>query len=246
MLSNYASRPCCYETNASRCGFGICIALPLMVLTAFMLGILHGPGKLKIAEPKVTIIKIMPAPPEPEPLLMPVEEYSPKPIQPMAPLEAPKPKPVPQEQPKPKPAPQIVDKPVNKQPVDTAPPTAQAAGPNVGAETIKAAGPPRAAEGSFSKGDYDLFLSAFLAKIRQELVYPRAAQKANISGTVKVNINFDANGNVTSYQLASGNYNKMLGDAAEKTIARVKAAWKPPMVPGKAQTIVVPVVFELK
>lgn len=243
MSDTYALRACCYESNARRCGFGACVVLPLCVLMAFYAGILNAPQKLAVHEPTVTVLKIMPAPPKPLP--MPLEEYSPQPIEPMAPLEAPKPKPAPQEQPKPKPAPQIVDKPVQAPPVETSTPAETASAPNVGAETVKAAGP-SAGEPAMSQGDYDRFLSAFLAQIRQQLVYPKAAQRAGIEGTVKVSINFDAGGNVTSYRILSGSHHKMLGEAAEKTIAQVKAVWRPPLAPGKTQTIVVPVVFELK
>lgn len=243
MSKAYALKCCCYETNASRCGFGACVLLPLCILTAFAIGLINGPTKPMVSEPKITVLKIMPTPPAPKPI--PIEEYSPIPIEPMAPLEAPKPKPAPVEQPKPKPAPQVVDNPAPSPPQETYAPVQAQAAPNVGPEPVKAAGPPQV-EAGMSPSDYDRFLSDFLAQIRQELVYPKAAQRANIEGSVKVSIDFNSQGQVTGYRLLSGSYHKMLGEAAEKTIVQVQKSWKPPIIPGKAQTIVVPVVFELK
>ena len=246
MAVRYVNMGCCYEGRASRWAFIICVLTPLTLLALAHAGFLRAP-EIKLApENKVTVLQIMPMPAPPEPLPF-VEEYSPQVIEPSDPLPAPEPKPKPVEKPKPQPSPKPTPNPVQApQPVDTRPAVESEGGaPTYSAEPVKAAGPPAAQQ--MSQGDYDKFLSSFLYKVKQELYYPKAAQRGNISGTVKVSIVFDANGNILSYKLAGGgNYHKLLGEAALKTIEQVKSVWKPPIAPGHQQTIVVPVVFELK
>lgn len=245
MAVKYVNLGCCYEGRASRTAFVICVLAPITLFVLAHAGWLRIPEVKLASENKVTVIQIMPMP-EPPPPVLPIEEFQPQVIEPSVPIPAPVPKPKPVEQPKPKPSPAPTPKPVESPPVETSPAPQQAAAPNYSAEPVKAAGPPAQSQ-QMSQGDYDKFLSAFLYKIKQELYYPKAAQRGNISGTVKVSITFDAGGNIASYKLAGGgNYHKLLGEAALKTIEQVKSVWKPPLAPGHQQTIVVPVVFELK
>lgn len=244
MAVKYVNLGCCYEGRASRTAFVICVLAPITLFVLAHAGWLRIPEVKLMPENKVTVLQIIPMP-EPTPPVMPIEEFHPQLIEPSELLPAPTPKPKPVEQPKPKPTPAPTPKPVESPPVETFPAVEAAAAPNVSAEPVKAAGPPVQPQ-QMSQGDYDKFLSAFLYKVKQELYYPKAAQRGNISGTVKVSITFNASGNVVSYKLAGGDYHKLLGEAALKTIEQVKAVWKPPIAPGHQQTIVVPVVFELK
>lgn len=235
-----------YESKAAKTAFAVCLLAPLTVWILATTGWLRMPAPIVPAEKSVTVLKIMPAPQQTAPVL-PVEEYAPKPIEAVAPIKAHVAKPAPVENAKPKPAVKPANKPAKAQNVEPAAPVQQAAAPNTGLQTVKAAGPPLASQQQMSQGDYDRFLSAFITSVRQKLYYPKAAQKTNLTGMVKVSIVFDANGHILSYQLAPGVAgHKLLTEAALKTIGLVKAGWKPPLAPGYRQTIVVPVVFELK
>lgn len=245
MSVKYVNLGCCYEGRASRTAFIVCVLAPITLFVLAHAGFLRAP-EIKLApEKQVTVLQIIPMPP-PEPLPL-IEEFHPQVIEPSDPLPAPTPKPKPVEKPKPQPSPKPTPNPVEV-PKPTPPqPAVESEGgaPKVSEEPVKAAGPP--AQPQMTQGEYDKFLSAFLYKVKQELYYPKAAQRGNISGTVKVSIVFDANGHILSYKLAGGgNYHKLLGEAALKTIEQVKSVWKPPLAPGHQQTIVVPVVFELK
>lgn len=245
MAVKYVNGRCCYEGRASRTAFIICVLAPITLFMLAQAGWLRLPDVKPVPESKVTVLQIIPMPPLPEPLPF-IEEYSPQVIKPSELLAAPEPKPKPVEkskpQPSPKPAPNLTEaKPVPPQPVVQS----EGGAPKVSAEPVKAAGPPERPQ--MTQSEYDKFLSAFLYKVRQELYYPKAAQRGNISGTVKVGVVFNANGHILSYKLAdNGNYHKLLGEAALKTIEQVKLVWKPPLTPGHQQAIVVPVVFELK
>lgn len=235
-----------YENRASRCGIGACIMIPLAILITVQLCLLQNLEIKPAAENNATVIKILPAPPEPKLLTQPLGKYSPESIEQMAPLVPPEPKPKPMTQEKTAPAPKPVEKSQSqaKLPEKPSAPAQEVTAQSYAPEPVKTAGPP--AQPQMSQGEYDKFLSAFLQKVRQELYYPKAAQRANLSGTMKVYIVFDANGNISSYKLASSNNHKLLGEAALKTIEVVKASWRPPLAPGHQQTIVMPVVFELK
>lgn len=246
MAVKYVNMGCCYEGCATRWASIICVLTPLTILALAYVGWLHAPEIKLMPENKVTVLQIMPMPLPPEPLPL-IEEFSPQVIEPSDPLPAPEPKPKPVEKPKPQPSPKPTPNPVEETPPVPPQPVTESFGgaPKVSPEPVKSAAPPTPPQ--MAQGDYDKFLSAFLYKVKQELYYPKAAQRGNLSGTVKVGIVFDAGGQIVSYKLAdSGNCHKLLGEAALKTIEQVKAGWKPPLAPGHQQTIVVPVVFELK
>jgi TonB family protein len=90
------------------------------------------------------------------------------------------------------------------------------------------------------------FINHFLRLVQSSLYYPRHAVNAGITGTVEIKVVFSSSGEIKSASIAGKKYNKMLGEAALKTMERVKKEWTPFLRPGREQAVIIPVSFELK
>lgn len=181
--------------------------------------------------PKQTPVKPLPTPVEPKP----VTPQKPSPT-PEAPAEH-RPQPTVESTPAP---PVIAVKPTaseSKPEVATAPPT-----PPAPPEPVKASGP--------SEGDIEAARNAFRNAAHRELKrnqrYPRIAQDRGIEGDVKLSINLDDHGTITSVEVIESSGNKAIDDAA--IAAAQKSQLKPhfnEVLRGKINNIIVTVSFKL-
>jgi TonB family protein len=89
------------------------------------------------------------------------------------------------------------------------------------------------------------FMNHFLRLVQKSLYYPKTARKAGISGIVEIKVTFSASGEIKNVGAAGRKYPKILGEAALKTMERVKKDWRPLLNPHKEQSVIIPVSFEL-
>ncbi len=190
------------------------------------------PAKPEIQPPpKPTPVKPLPTPVEPKPVIPqkpsptaePPAEYRPQPT-----VESIQAQPV------------IAVKPTaseSKPEVVTAPPA-----PPAPPEPVKASGP--------SEGDIEAARNAFRNAAHRELKknqrYPRIAQDRGIEGDVKLSINLDDHGTITSIEVIESSGNKAIDDAA--IAAAQKSQLKPhfnEILRGKINNIIVTVSFKL-
>ncbi len=232
MAQNYLND--CFGGKARRSGFVACIILPALIMAVFYAGLSSHMEIIKVMpESRSFNVTMMDVVPGAKPMAAPAS---------MPPLaqEQPRPRPVV----RPRPAP--VAKPIIRQAMPASQAEQTASSVSSGGVNAQAGQPAPSLPAQMSATDYNLFVKAFLQSVQKRLYYPRNAQRAGIYGTVKVSIRFSAEGSIISYQLVSGDYHTTLGEAAITTIDNVKAVWKPPLAPGNAQTIIVPIVFSLK
>ncbi|MDR0620389.1 MAG: energy transducer TonB [Deltaproteobacteria bacterium] len=182
-------------------------------------------------------------PPEPVPVAVPAppvfeEVTEPEPI----------PEPVPIPDPDPPPEPERAPDPVQAKkpppPKQKAKPKAQAA-PRPETPKVTEAAVPAATPGPKpAPNESKRFVSDFLRLVEKSKFYPNEAKRDNITGTVKVKVSFNGVGDITGISLVTGGHDPILGQAALKTMEKVKARWR-----GKAgapDSLVVPIAFKLR
>jgi TonB family protein len=106
--------------------------------------------------------------------------------------------------------------------------------------------PGNAEESGWDLSKNDEFLNYFLRLVQSSLYYPKNARKAGISGIVEIKVIFSDSGEIRGASIAKKNHHKILGDAALKTVERVKRDWHPILKPRREQSVIIPVSFELK
>jgi protein TonB len=185
----------------------------------------------------------------------------PAPAAPVAPL-APAPAPA-------DPAPAPVDPP-NPAPAASAPPAAPVApgrgGATEGATGGRTGGETRA-DASSSRGgasgsalalrspgagtgavpaEYGPYLQRFRRRVQESLVYPLAARRQGLRGTVELDVWLDPAGRVRDVRVARSSSHGLLDDAAVETIRRLGPLPFPESLPRRSLLIRLPLVFELR
>jgi periplasmic protein TonB len=207
---------------------------------------------------------------EEPPQALPAVEADPTPAKPEPPKPLPEPKPQPVKPPpkpvEPKPTPPQKTSPVAEPPSEPARPAVETPAPAVitakptlseskpemvAAPPAPPAQPPEPPKVTGpSEGDIDAARNAFRNAVARELEknkrYPRIALERGIEGIVKLNINIDDHGNITSIEVLESSGNRALDDAA---IASAKKSQLKPhfneILRGKINSIIVPMSFTI-
>jgi protein TonB len=114
-----------------------------------------------------------------------------------------------------------------------------------------AAGSPLAlaTPGSGGRGvpaEYGPYLRAFRQRVLESLIYPLAARRQGIGGTVELHVWLEHTGRVRDVKIARSSSHEMLDDAAVQTIRRLGPVPFPDSLPRRPLLIRLPLVFELR
>ncbi len=113
-----------------------------------------------------------------------------------------------------------------------APGSALALGPPGGAGAIPA--------------EYGPYLQRFRQRVQESLVYPLAARRQGLRGTVELDVWLDPAGRVRDVRVARSSTHELLDDAAVETIRRLGPLPFPESLPRRSLRIRLPLVFELR
>ncbi|HYB71311.1 MAG TPA: TonB family protein [Candidatus Bathyarchaeia archaeon] len=121
---------------------------------------------------------------------------------------------------------------------------AGAAGGSSGA--LLAAASPGAGTGGGIPPEYGPYLRRFRERVAEALVYPLAARRQGIRGTVELDVRLEATGRVSSVRVVRSSSYDLLDDAAVETIHRLGPMPFPDSLPRRALLIRIPLVFEIR
>jgi protein TonB len=94
--------------------------------------------------------------------------------------------------------------------------------------------------------EYGPYLARFREHIQEALVYPLAARRQGLSGTVELEVLMDPTGRIRGVQLVSSSSHGMLDEAALETIRGLAPLPLPEHLPRRPLKIRLPVVFRLR
>lgn len=86
---------------------------------------------------------------------------------------------------------------------------------------------------------------ALASMIDKEKYYPLPAVRAGLEGVVTFLVKVDQNGKIINYTVIKADAGKILVDAAEKTMEKIKASGIPYQLAGRTAEVEVPVVFRI-
>lgn len=182
------------------------------------------PVEKKVERKALVPPEVRPAPRPPQPVAKKPEP--PKPVlRKPAPVEAPKPAPQPSEA-------------ASAQPPGAAQAGAPTLGEGAASQTVGLGASPEEA-GKRA----DAYLAAIRARIERERIYPPAARRQRIEGTVTVDLRIGANGAVAGLRVVGGSGSFHLDRAAEQMVRKAAPFPAPPTSPFAAT---VPIVFALR
>ncbi len=94
--------------------------------------------------------------------------------------------------------------------------------------------------------EYGPYLQRFRERVQESLVYPLAARRQGLRGTVELDVWLDPAGRVRDVQVTRSSSHALLDDAAVETIRRLGPLPFPESLPRRALRIRLPLVFELR
>ena len=94
--------------------------------------------------------------------------------------------------------------------------------------------------------EYGPYLRRFRERVQESLVYPLAARRQGLRGTVELDVWLDPAGRVRDVQVTRSSSHELLDDAAVETIRRLGPLPFPESLPRRALRIRLPLVFELR
>lgn len=94
--------------------------------------------------------------------------------------------------------------------------------------------------------EYGPYLRRFRQRVLESLIYPLAARRRGLAGTVELHVWIESTGRVRDVQIARSSSHDVLDDAAVETIRRLGPVPFPDSVPRRALLIRIPLVFELR
>ncbi|HEY6098531.1 MAG TPA: energy transducer TonB [Anaeromyxobacter sp.] len=94
--------------------------------------------------------------------------------------------------------------------------------------------------------EYGPYLQRFRQRVQESLVYPLAARRQGLRGTVELDVWLDPAGRVRDVQVTRSSSHQLLDDAAVETIRRLGPLPFPESLPRRALRIRLPLVFELR
>jgi protein TonB len=94
--------------------------------------------------------------------------------------------------------------------------------------------------------EYGPYLQRFRQQVQESLVYPLAARRQGLRGTVELDVWLDPAGRVRDVQVARSSSHELLDDAAVETIRRLGPLPFPESLPRRPLRIRLPLVFDLR
>jgi protein TonB len=94
--------------------------------------------------------------------------------------------------------------------------------------------------------EYGPYLQRFRRRVQEALVYPLAARRQGLRGTVELDVWLDPAGRVRDVQVARSSSHELLDDAAVETIRRLGPLPFPESLPRRSLRIRLPLVFDLR
>lgn len=94
--------------------------------------------------------------------------------------------------------------------------------------------------------EYGPYLRQFRQRVQESLVYPLAARRQGLRGTVELHVWLEATGRVRDVQVARSSAHGVLDDAALETVRRLGPVPFPESLPRRPLLIRIPLVYELR
>jgi len=94
--------------------------------------------------------------------------------------------------------------------------------------------------------EYGPYLRHFRQRVLESLIYPLAARRQGLGGTVELHVWIEATGRVRDVQVARSSSHRVLDDAAVETIRRLGPMPFPDSLPRRPLLIRLPLVYELR
>ena len=94
--------------------------------------------------------------------------------------------------------------------------------------------------------EYGPYLRRFRQRVVESLIYPLAARRQGLGGTVELHVWLEATGRVRDVQVARSSSHGVLDDAAVETIRRLGPVPFPDSLPRRPLLIRLPLVYELR
>jgi periplasmic protein TonB len=94
--------------------------------------------------------------------------------------------------------------------------------------------------------EYGPYLRRFRQRVQESLVYPLAARRQGLRGTVELDVRLDSAGRVRDVRVARSSSHELLDDAAVETIRRLGPLPFPESLPRRSLLIRLPLVFDLR
>lgn len=94
--------------------------------------------------------------------------------------------------------------------------------------------------------EYGSYLRQFRRRVQESLIYPLAARRQGLGGTVELHVWLEATGRVRDVQVARSSSHTVLDDAAVETIRRLGPVPFPESLPRRPLLIRIPLVYELR
>ena len=94
--------------------------------------------------------------------------------------------------------------------------------------------------------EYGAYLRQFRQRVQESLVYPLAARRQGLGGTVELHVWLEATGRVRDVQVARSSSHRVLDDAAVEAIRRLGPVPFPESLPRRPLLVRIPLVYELR
>ncbi len=101
-------------------------------------------------------------------------------------------------------------------------------------------------DGSGVPPEYGSYLARFRQRVQDALVYPLAARRRGLAGTVELDVLIGPEGRVQRVELASTSFHAMLDEAAIETVREMAPLPLPDGLPRRPLKVKLPLVFELR
>jgi len=94
--------------------------------------------------------------------------------------------------------------------------------------------------------EYGPYLRQFRQRVQESLIYPLAARRQGLAGTVELHVWLEATGRVRDVQVARSSAHAVLDEAALETVRRLGPVSFPESLPRRPLLIRIPLVYELR
>lgn len=94
--------------------------------------------------------------------------------------------------------------------------------------------------------EYGPYLQRFRRRVQETLVYPLAARRQGLSGTVELDVLLEAAGRIRDVRVVRSSSHALLDEAAVETVRRLELMPFPESLPRRPLLIRLPLVFELR
>jgi protein TonB len=94
--------------------------------------------------------------------------------------------------------------------------------------------------------EYGAYLRQFRQRVQESLIYPIAARRQGLGGTVELHVWLEATGRVRDVQVARSSSHRVLDDAAVEAIRRLGPVPFPESLPRRPLLVRIPLVYELR